>query len=111
VNLFLTWLAKTHPGFQPDVFSIYGWTSARLFTQALQAAGPNPTRASVVAALRNVHSFDSNGLLATSDPADRKSPTCWLLVKVSNNQFQRSSPPSPSQGFTCNPDGYFVPPG
>lgn len=111
VNLFLTWLAKTHPGFQPDVFSIYGWTSARLFTQALQAAGLNPTRASVVAALRNVHSFDSNGLLATSNPADKKGPTCWLLVKVSNNQFQRSIPPSPSQGFTCNPDGYFSPPG
>ncbi len=109
VNLFLTWLAKTHPGFQPDIFTLYGWTSARLFTQALQAAGLNPTRAGVVAALRNIHSFDSNGILASSDPAAKKAPTCWLLVKVNGNQFQRSSPPSPSRGFSCNPGGFFPP--
>ena len=108
VNLFLTWMAKTHPGFQPDIYSVYGWSSARLFTQALQAAGPNPTRTSVLAALRNIHSFDSNGLLATADPADKKAPTCWLLIKVNNDSFQRSSPPSPHQGFTCNPDGEFI---
>ena len=95
VNLFLTWLAKTHPGFQPDIYTVYGWASARLFTQALQAAGVNPTRASVLAALQKVHSFDSNGLLATGDPASKKAPTCWLLVKANNNQYQRCSPPSP----------------
>ena len=111
VNLFLTWMNKAHPGFQPDIYSVFGWTSARLFTQALQAAGLNPTRAGVLAALRNIHSFDSNGLLATGNPADKKAPTCWLLIKVNNNQFQRSSPPSPAHGFTCDPDGYFVPPG
>ena len=111
VNLFLTWMAKAHPGFQPDLYSVYGWSSARLFAQALQAAGANPTRASVLAALRNVHSFDSNGLLASSDPADKKPATCWLLIKVNNNQYQRSNPPSPPQGFTCNPDGEFPPSG
>ena len=111
VNLFLTWMAKTHPGVQPDLYSVYGWSSARLFTQALQAAGANPTRASVLTALRNVHSFDSNGLLASSDPADKKPATCWLLIKVNNNQYQRSNPPSPPQGFTCNPDGEFPPSG
>ncbi|HWC39834.1 MAG TPA: ABC transporter substrate-binding protein, partial [Acidimicrobiales bacterium] len=111
VNLFLTWLGRTHPGFQPDIFSLYGWTSARLFTQALQSAGANPTRAGVLAALRNIHTFDSNGMIASGDPAAKKAPTCWILVKVDDNQFQRAIPPSPSHGFTCNPDGYFAPPG
>jgi ABC-type branched-subunit amino acid transport system substrate-binding protein len=111
VGLFDTWMAKTHPGFQPDIFSVFGWSSARLFTQALQAAGTNPTRDSVLAALRNVHSFDSNGLLATANPADKKAPTCWVLIKTNNTQYQRMSPPSPSQGFTCNPDGEFAPHG
>jgi ABC-type branched-subunit amino acid transport system substrate-binding protein len=111
VSLFDTWMAKTHPGFQPDIFSIYGWTSARLFTQALQTAGLNPTRAGVLAALHNVHSFDSNGLLAVGDPADKKAPTCWVLIKTNNNQYQRQQPPSPPSGFTCNPDGEFAPHG
>jgi ABC-type branched-subunit amino acid transport system substrate-binding protein len=111
VNLFLTWMAKAHPGFAPDIFSVFAWSSARLFVQALQAAGVNPTRASVLAALQKVHSFDSNGLLAAADPAAKKAPTCWLLIKTNNNQYQRMSPPSPSQGFTCNPDGEFAPHG
>ncbi len=111
VQLFDTWMAKTHPGFSPDIFTVYGWTSARLFTQALQAAGTNPTRASVLAALRNVHSFNSNGLLATGDPAGKVAPTCWVLIKVNNNQYQRLQPPSPPSGFTCNPDGEYTHPG
>jgi hypothetical protein len=111
VQLFDTWMSKTHPGTPPDIFSVYGWTSARLFTQALQAAGLNPTRDSVIAALRNVHSFNSNGLIATGDPANKVSPTCWVLIKVNNNQYQRLQPPSPPSGFTCNPDGQYTRPG
>jgi ABC-type branched-subunit amino acid transport system substrate-binding protein len=112
VNNFLTWMNKTHPGFAPDIYSAFGWASARLFVQALQSAGLNPTRAGVMAALQNIHSFDSNGLLATADPAGKKPPTCWVLIKTtSNNQYQRVSPPSPSQGFTCNPGGLYTHPG
>ena len=48
-------------------------------------------------------------MLASGDPAAKKAPTCWLLVKVNDNQFQRSSPPSPSRGFSCNPGGFFPP--
>ncbi|HWC39859.1 MAG TPA: ABC transporter substrate-binding protein [Acidimicrobiales bacterium] len=109
VALFNKWMSSTNPGFAPDIFTVYGWTSARLFTQALQAAGQNPTRDSVLAALRNIHSFNSNGLIATGDPAGKTAPTCWVLIKVNNNQYQRV-PPSPASGFTCNPDGEYTNP-
>lgn len=109
VNVFNTWLNKTHPGFQPDVFALFGWTSARLFTQALQQAGANPTRQSVLAALQSIHSFDSNGIIPTADPAGKHAPTCWLNVQVKNGKFVRSSP-SPPSGFICNPGGNFVNP-
>lgn len=112
VNNFLTWMSKTHPGSAPDIYSVFGWASARLFVQALQNAGLNPTRTSVMAALQNIHSFNSNGLLATADPAGKKPPTCWVLIKTtSNNQYQRVQPPSPASGFTCNPDGLYTHPG
>ncbi len=105
VKLFDTWMAKTHPGFSPDIFSVFAWASARLFVQALQAAGPNPTRDSVMAALRNIHSFNSNGLLATSDPANKTPPTCWVLIKIENKKFMRFD--SPSSGFRCQPGGFY----
>jgi ABC-type branched-subunit amino acid transport system substrate-binding protein len=109
VQLFDTWIKRTHPNFAPDIFSVFAWASARLFVQALQAAGPNPTRSSVMAALRNIHSFDSNGLLATSDPASKVPPTCWVLIKVTDTSSTRSYSrfDSPSKGFRCSPDGYF----
>lgn len=104
VNLFLEWMNKTHPGFSPDLYSLYGWTSARLFVQALHAAGPNPTRSGLLAALKNIHSFNSNGILATSDPAGKKSSTCWIAVGAKNDHFYRITP---AGGFRCNPGGYY----
>jgi ABC-type branched-subunit amino acid transport system substrate-binding protein len=107
VNLFLTWMNKTHPGFAPDLFSVFAWASARLFVQALKAAGPSPTRQSVLAALKNIHSFDSNGLVAPADPASKKPPTQWVLVRVHNGQFQRYA--DPPKGYRTD-GGYYVNP-
>ena len=46
-----------------------GWASAEMFVQALKAAGPHPTRGSVMAQLRKITSFNANGLFGGSDPA------------------------------------------
>jgi ABC-type branched-subunit amino acid transport system substrate-binding protein len=104
VGTFLTWMHRTHPNFQPDIFSLYGWTSAQLFSQALAAAGPDPTRASVLSALRNIHSFNASGLLATANVGSKQPPTCWVMAKTSNGRFVRATP---SRGFRCNPGGYY----
>ncbi len=99
VKLFDTWMSKTNPGFPPDIFSVFGWASGRLFYQALQAAGPNPTQSSLLTALRNIHTFNSNGLLAPADPASKTPATCWVLIKINGTQYQRVSP---SAGFRCD---------
>jgi ABC-type branched-subunit amino acid transport system substrate-binding protein len=106
VNLFLTWLGRTHPGFTPDIYTVYGWASARLFVQALRAAGPSPTRAAVMSALREISSFDSNGLIAPDNPARKVPPTCWMLAVAGQNGFRRVSPRG--SGFRC--DGTYLSP-
>jgi ABC-type branched-subunit amino acid transport system substrate-binding protein len=107
VKLFDTWMQRTHPGFAPDIFSVFAWASARLFVQALQAAGPNPSRSSVLAQLQKITSFDSNGLLAPANPAQKKAPTCWVLIKVDNGRYKRFA--SPSKGFNCTGGEYVNP--
>jgi ABC-type branched-subunit amino acid transport system substrate-binding protein len=62
VGLFLKWMKKTHPDVTPDLFAMYSWASAALFVQALKAAPQNPTRADLISALKNIHSFNDNGL-------------------------------------------------
>jgi hypothetical protein len=104
VGLFLHWLKQVAPNQRPDIFAAYGWESARLFVQALGAAGPRPTQAAVVAQLKGIDNFDGNGMLAPAGPASKRPPTCFMTMTVSNSHFVRSDPPS---GFICNQGGYF----
>jgi ABC-type branched-subunit amino acid transport system substrate-binding protein len=104
VGLFQTWMQKTHPGFPPDLFATYSWAAAALFVQALKAAGPNPTRAGLYDALKNIHNFDDNGMLPVTDVGAKKPPTCYLIMQRQGAKWVRISPPD--KGFTCEPGGY-----
>jgi hypothetical protein len=106
VNTFLSWVQKVHPGFVPDLFTLYGWISGMLFAEGMKNAGADPTSATLLAALKRVTSFDANGLIAPSDPGGRKPPSCWLLARIENGVFVRV-PPSPKSGFICNAPYYY----
>ena len=101
VALFQDWMKKTNPGAGIDLFTAYGWVNARLFVDGLKAAGPKVTRASLQAALKNVHSFDANGMLAKTDPAGKGPPSCFMVIQVKGGQYTRSEP---ANGYTCNGD-------
>jgi ABC-type branched-subunit amino acid transport system substrate-binding protein len=104
VELFQTWMQKTHPGFPPDLFAMYSWAGAALFVQALKAAGPNPTRAGLYDALKNIHNFDDNGMLPVTDVGAKKPPTCYLIAQRQGDKWVRVAPAD--KGFTCDPGGY-----
>jgi ABC-type branched-subunit amino acid transport system substrate-binding protein len=108
VNLFLTWLKKTHPSANADLFTVYGWTSARLFAQALQAAGPQAKRATLQAALKSIHQYDSNGILAPSDPAGKNPAKCYVIVDIKGGKFVRA--PDSASGYRCDGDYNLVKP-
>ena len=91
-------------GKTPDIFAAYGWESARLFVQALGAAGPKPTRAGVLAELKKIDNFDGNGMLVPVGPASKRPSGCFMTMKVTNGKFVRADPPS---GFICNQGDYF----
>ena len=76
-----------------------------MFVDALKAAGQNPTRAGLIDALKNIHNFDGNGMVAPADVGNKKPPACWMLLKVDNGKFVRVLPKS--KGYTCKPTGYY----
>jgi ABC-type branched-subunit amino acid transport system substrate-binding protein len=106
VDLFLKWLAKVAPGATPDLFTVYGWISGRLFVQALTAAGPQAKRATLLDALRKIDAFDSNGLIAPVGPGTKRPATCFLMMKVQGGKFVRTEPAG--KGFSCE-NTAFVP--
>ena len=105
---FLKWVQKVNPGWTPDMYTLYGWISAQLFVQALRAAGPHPTRGSVLAQLGKVTSFDASGLIAPNDPAGKRPSTCTLIARVEHGRFVRVDPPR--AGFLCG-GGFYAAPG
>jgi branched-chain amino acid transport system substrate-binding protein len=109
VGTFLQWVQKVSPGFKADYYTLAGWANTQLFMQALRAAGTHPTRGSVQKQLRTVTSFSASGLLATTNPAQRKQATCYLIAKVSGGKFVRDNDPPVSGstgGYRC--DGGFI---
>jgi ABC-type branched-subunit amino acid transport system substrate-binding protein len=106
VALFDKWSKKVDHSTTLDLFTLYGWISAELFTQALKAAGPNPTRASLDAQLNKITSFDGNGIIAPQDPAKKLPGQCWIAAQYENGKWVRISP-DPKSGYICKPNGWY----
>jgi len=112
VGTFDTWVHTVDPGFTPDYFTFLGWLSADLFTQALRNAGTDPSRGSLLQALRHVTSFSSGHLAPVTNPAGKVPTGCFLLGRITAGRFQRLDDPpidGPTGGFRCDRP-YFVPP-
>jgi hypothetical protein len=103
---YLEWLERTVPGSEPDIFGIYSWSAGLLFVEALEAAGDNPNRESLLEALKDIHQWDGKGLHAPSDPGAALPPSCFLYVTVEDGKFVREHP---DEGFDCDHELYEIP--
>jgi ABC-type branched-subunit amino acid transport system substrate-binding protein len=106
VATFDKWAQKVDPSTQLDIYTLDAWINAQLFVQALKAAGPNPTRASLETQLNKITSFDAGGLMSPQNPAQKIPGQCWLAAKYENGTWQRIKP-DPKTGFVCNPKGFY----
>jgi hypothetical protein len=105
VGTFNTWVQKVSPGFSPDNFTIIGWLCADLFVTALRNAGSDPSRGSLLQALRKVTAFDSGNLAPVTDPAGKVPVTCYLMGQITAGTWQRLDDPpvnGPDKGFRCD---------
>ncbi len=111
VDTFNTWVQKVSPGFKADYFTLYGWLSAELFSQALRNAGMHPSRGSELQALRQITSFSAGNLITATNPADKVPPSCYLIAQITDGRFQRLDDPpvdGPTHGYRCD-QPYYVP--
>ncbi len=79
-----------------DFFAIMGWTAAKLCVDAIAAAGPAPSRDSVIAELQKVTSYTAGTILAPRDPAGKHSPSQFLIATIEGGQWKRVYP---AEGF------------
>ena len=105
ITTFNYWVQRVSPGFTPDFFTLTGWLCGQLFVDALRNAGTDPSRGSLLKALRKINSFDGGGLIPVSNPAGKVPITCYLLGQVSSGKFQRLDDPAvagSTKGFRCD---------
>jgi hypothetical protein len=69
-----------------------GWASADLMVQAIEAAGPAPTRDAVLAHLRAATEFDAHGFLAPCDPANKVTSPYFMVATIEGGQWRRVYP-------------------
>lgn len=105
-KLFLQYTKKVNSSWVPDLYTLFGWASANLFVQALQAAGPHPTRGSVIAQLKKITSFDANGMVSPTNPSAKKPTGCFIIATIKNGKFVRVMPKT---GYDCNTHYYLAP--
>jgi ABC-type branched-subunit amino acid transport system substrate-binding protein len=99
VALMNKWVHRVKPGFTPVLYTAYSWASGRMLEQAMKAAGPQLTREKLLAALRKIDNFDSNGLLAQGGPASKRQPTCNMFLRIQGGKFVRVDPAG--KGYLC----------
>lgn len=92
VQQYLTQLKKTVPDAEPELLGMQAWSAGLLFATAAKAAGPNLTRANLLAEAKKIHSWDGGGLHGTSDPGAGKPSTCFVVMKVQDGKFVREYP-------------------
>lgn len=101
VALFNEWMRRIDPRQTVDLFALFGWVAMRLFAQTAEAAGPNPTRAALLAELGRVTSFDANGLTAPVNVAAKRPSDCFMIARITGGRFVREAP-TDSRNFICD---------
>ncbi len=104
VKTFQHWVQVASPGFKPDLYTLYGWLSAELFVQALNKAGSDPSRGSLLQQLGKITSFTGEGLIGEVNPVAKTPSGCYIIARVVSGTFKRmDDPPTSSStlGFRC----------
>lgn len=93
---YLQWLQRTSGG-SPTFFGTYAWAAASLFTQLAIQLGGKLTRASLLAAVRNVHRFTNDNMVPPQDVAGKHTPTCLSVIQYTGGKWVRKTP----YPYTC----------
>jgi ABC-type branched-subunit amino acid transport system substrate-binding protein len=104
ITLMNKWVKQVPGAGAADLYTVYGWSSAEMFADALKAAGQNPTQQTFVTALKGIHHFDTGGLLPVSDVGNQTPAHCWTIFQVKSGAFAALHPPN---GFDCS--GTYLP--
>jgi ABC-type branched-subunit amino acid transport system substrate-binding protein len=96
---FLNWNHRVFPGQQLDLFNVAGWGRAAMFVQALRNAGGDVSRASLLAGLATVPTYDDGGLGVKIAQPSGGIDRCFVMARHVGGTWKRSFPTG--VGYEC----------
>lgn len=99
MQLYEHWLQVVAPGATPTYVGLYAWSAGRLFTDEALALGGKLSRASLLAALANVHAWTGHGLFSAEDVGNKVTSGCAAIIQLVNGTWTRQSQGS----YLCGP--------
>ena len=94
--LYLQWLQRTSGG-APTFYGVYAWSAAALFVETALKLGGKLSRSTMLAALRNVHSWTNHNMTPPNDPAGKRTPNCLSVIQYDGSKWVRKTP----YPYTC----------
>jgi hypothetical protein len=93
-------------------FTSWGFTSGLLFEQAAKAAAQKNgnsglTRANILAELKNIHDFNADGMVATTDIGNKVPTPCFMIDQYKSGKFVRVYP-TKAGTFDCNKSNVYT---
>jgi ABC-type branched-subunit amino acid transport system substrate-binding protein len=98
MQLYQAWLQQVKPGATPTFFGLFSWSAARLFVEQSLALGGRLNRETLVAAVKKVDNWTSNGLHSPQHVGSKETGDCWRWIRL---QGGRWVPEGPTK-FTCS---------
>ena len=89
---YLTWLHRVAPTAQPSFFGMFAWGSMALFTTLALELGGKLSRATLLQAIKGVHSYTDHGLFAPQDVGGKRSSGCQSVIQLEGSTWTRRSP-------------------
>jgi ABC-type branched-subunit amino acid transport system substrate-binding protein len=99
---FLNVLAEYRGDVDPELLGVHAFSAGLLFATALKELGDEVTRDALLEKLLEVHEWDGGGLHRLNDPGANESSTCFIMLEIQDEAFQRRYP---DEGYSCPEDG------
>ena len=99
MKLYRAWLNQVSPGANPNFFGLYAWSATRLFVQQAVALGGDLNRNSLIASLKKVKDWTSNGIHAPQQVGARVTAECVKIFQLNGGSWKQVS----GGDFLCSP--------
>lgn len=95
--LYRSYLEQVAPGSTPNYYGLYAWSAARLFAEEATRLGGKLSRATLVAALKQVKNWTSNGIHAPMAVGAKTTSPCLKIFQLGGSTWKQVS----SGDFLC----------